>query len=173
MRRLMAIPVALVVALLMSASAGAQQTPYPVPYTFDVTTDPASLIGAYYNAITQRDYARAYGYWQPPRANQTLAQFAAGFADTVSAGAFVGVPYPISGAAGSAYASLPTLVVAQRTDGSQVYYAGCFTVRKSNVPVGNAVEPDPNWYLQSARLLPMASAQAALARLAQPCVPGG
>src|SRR3982751_3849910 len=140
--------------LLMTVTVwpAAAQTPIPVPMEFTQQTDPASLLGAYYNAITLADYPRAYSYWESAPGNQTEAQFAAGFADTASAQVLVQEPIFEDAGAGNVHASIPTLVIANRKNGTQAYYAGCFITHKTNVPVGNATEPDPNWYLQSATL---------------------
>jgi hypothetical protein len=143
--------------LLVSVVSAQQATPTPLlpattPAEFTIQTDPASLIGAYYNAITLGDYARAYGYWIQAPDNQTETQFAAGFADTLSASAIVRLPIFEDAGAGNVYALIPTLVTAERRDGSTVFFAGCFTAHKSNVPVGNAAEPDPDWYLQKGDL---------------------
>src|SRR6266545_161224 len=84
--------------LLFVSTVSAQQAPStPLlsttpPVEFTVQTDPVSLIGAYYNAITLGDYARAYGYWIQAPNNQTESQFQAGFADTLSASAIVRLP---------------------------------------------------------------------------------
>lgn len=167
MKRSLTILAMAALCLLLVSAAGAQQNPNSYPFT--ITTDPASLIGSYYNAITLRDYPRAYGYWETPPNNQTLAQFTAGFSDTLSAVALVTVPYLTDAGAGNIYASLPAVVIAQRTNGTQVYYAGCFVAHKTNVPVGNATEPNPNWYLRSAHLVQVTTAYAALASMATAC----
>jgi hypothetical protein len=137
---------------LFSVLPAAAQTPTPVPLEFAQQTDPASLIGSYYNAITLGDYQRAYSYWEAAPGNQTEAQFAAGFADTASAQVLVQEPIFEDAGAGNVHASIPTLVIANRRNGTQAYFAGCFITHKTNVPVGNATEPDPNWHLQSAKL---------------------
>ncbi len=124
----------------------------PVPMQFATQTDPASLIGSYYNAITLMDYPRAYSYWESAPGNRTEAQFAAGFSDTLSAQVLVQLPIFEDAGAGNVHASIPTLLIANRKNGTQAYYTGCFITHKTNVPVGNATEPDPNWYLQSATL---------------------
>ncbi|MBL8146227.1 MAG: hypothetical protein JNL34_07570 [Anaerolineae bacterium] len=167
MRRSLVILALIVSSLLLVGAVGAQQNPNAFPFT--TTTDPASLIGSYYSAITLHDYGRAYSYWETPPHNQTLAQFTAGFSDTASATALVAVPYLTDAGAGNVYASLPAVVVAQRTNGTQVYYAGCFAAHKSNVPVGNATEPDPNWTLRSANLVQVTTAYAAIARMTTAC----
>jgi len=128
------------------------QTATPVPISIADQSDPAALIGSYYNAITLHDYTRAYSYWESAPGNQTEAQFANGFADTASVQALVQLPIFEDAGAGNVYASAPTFLIANRTDGTQVYYAGCFTTHKTNVPVGDAPEPDPNWYLREGKL---------------------
>ncbi|MFN8378216.1 MAG: hypothetical protein U0452_06045 [Anaerolineae bacterium] len=167
MRRSLLLLAIVVMSLMLVGAVGAQQNPNAFPFT--VTTDPASLIGSYYNAISLRDYPRAYSYWETPPGNQSEAQFAAGFSDTASAIALVAVPYLTDAGAGNIYASLPTVVIAQRTNGTQVYYTGCFVVHKTNVPVGNATEPNPNWYLRSAHLVPVTTAYAAIASMETAC----
>lgn len=120
--------------------------------SFTNQTDPVSLISAYYNAISRAEYSRAYSYWEAAPQGQTPEQFAAGFADTLSARAIVWLPVLEGVGAGNAYADLPTLVIALHFDGTEHYYEGCFRAHKTNVPVGNATEPDPNWYLQTGEL---------------------
>jgi hypothetical protein len=137
---------------LLNVLPAAAQTPTPVPLAFMQQTDPASLLGSYYNAISLGDYPRAYSYWESAPGNQTEAQFAAGFADTLSAQVLVQEPIFEDAGAGNVHASIPTLVIANRKNGTQAYFAGCFITHKTNVPVGNATEPNPNWYLQSAKL---------------------
>jgi hypothetical protein len=126
-------------------------TPTP-PLPFDNRFDPVYVVASYYNAINLKDYVRAYNYWEREPNGRTLAQFTQGFSDTTSVETFVRLPYYSEGAAGSIYAALPTMVIAQRTNGRQQTYVGCFTARRSNVPAGNATQPDPNWWLYDAEL---------------------
>lgn len=119
---------------------------------FTLQTDPVALIGAYYNAIHTKDYTRAYYYWQTPPQGRTLAQFANGFVDTASAAVIVRLPVLQDAGAGNVYAQVPALVVATHTNGSVHYYVGCFTTHKTNVPVGDATTPDPNWTIQQGKL---------------------
>jgi hypothetical protein len=136
----------------------AAQTPTPTPrLEFTTQTDPASLIGAFYNAIALGDYARAYSYWESAPQNLTEAQFAAGFADTTDAHVLVRLPIATDAGAGNVFASIPVLVTAEHTDGTTHYYAGCFTAHKTNVPIGDALEPDPNWYIREGTLSEQAS----------------
>ena len=116
---------------------------------FTNQTDPIALVGAYYNAISRREYQRAYSYWEQAPLGQTEPQFEAGFADTLSGTAIIRLPIFVDAGAGNLHASIPTFVIAQHTNGTQTYYAGCLVAHKTNVPVGNATQPDPNWYLST------------------------
>lgn len=146
------------------APAAAQTAPTDI---YDSLIDPLGVIASYYNAISYGEYTRAYNYWESPPNGQSLAQFSAGFAQTDYAAAIVRLPYLQEGAAGSIYVNLATLVMARTTNNTQQFFAGCFTLRKSNVPVGDATEPDPNWHIYDADLQPIASAD--LSALDAPC----
>ena len=157
---------------LLSVLPVAAQTPTPVPMAFMQQTDPASLLGSYYNAITLGDYPRAYSYWESAPGNQTEAQFATGFADTLSAQVLVREPIFEDAGAGNVHASIPTLVIANRKNGTQAYFAGCFITHKTNVPVGNATEPDPNWHFYNAAIGELGTdVSAAIGTVAYGCAP--
>ncbi len=127
---------------------------FPVTYKFDNRLTPISLISSYYDAIAGADYVRAYNYWQGGAPGQTLQQFAQGFAGTSNVGAVVALSFEFQGAAGSSYASTP-LLLTSTSSGVPQLYVGCIVTRQSNVPVGNATVPDPNWYLYSANFQPV------------------
>lgn len=121
-----------------------------LPPYFEQRTEPVALLASYYNAINLKDYARAYAYWENVPRGATLEQFTQGFATTARVAAFVRLPVFVGAAAGNFYASIPTLLVAEQTDGTRQTYGACFITHKTNVPVGNATEPDPNWFLYQA-----------------------
>ncbi len=134
---------ALLIASISTVYAGANP--------LSTQTDPVLLIGAYYRAINAGDYATAYSYWQQPGA-QTEQQFAQGFADTTSASVLVRLPVFVDAGAGNFFADVPAWITATHVDGSTHYYAGCFTLHKTDVPIGNATEPDLNWYIRQGDL---------------------
>jgi hypothetical protein len=118
---------------------------------YDYRLDPALALQSFFNAISLRDFPRALGYWGGSvPGGKTYAAWVAGYNDTAYVNAFVRLPSFGGAAAGSTYVSLPTLALATQTDGTQQVFAGCYTLCKSNVPVGDAPTPDPNWYLYSA-----------------------
>lgn len=142
-------------ALLAMVPAVAAQTPTPLapqpPRPFQFRTDPVLAVASYYNAIAVGDYGRAYAYWENgPLNSTTLEGFAAGYTDTTHVAAFIALPVFEDAGAGNIYAQVPVLLAADHTDGSRHNYAGCITVHKTNVPVGDAVMPDPDWYLRGA-----------------------
>jgi len=148
-------------------------TPIPVPAVppqpFADQLDPVLLLASFYNAVNLRDYARAYGYWESPPNQASFNQFAQGYADTAVVVGIVRLPLREGVAAGSSYASLQTVLISIRNNGSQQVYAGCYVGRRSNVPAGDSPTPDPNWRLYDGR----AAAAANLvtpALLAQACV---
>ena len=76
--------------------------------------------------------------------------------------------FQVGAAAGSTYADAPLLITA--TDqGQPQLFVGCMVTRKSNVPVGNATEPDPNWYLYSADIQPVGTLDGGLLQLWTVC----
>jgi hypothetical protein len=112
-------------------------------------TTPVNLLTSYFRAIVDQEYDRAWSYWETPP-SPTFTEFVQGFAETGNVSLVLRLDVSAGGAAGSIYASLPALVTASQADGSIQYFAGCYVTRKSNVPVGNATEPDPNWRFYSA-----------------------
>ncbi len=140
---------AVVLSFLVITTTAAQSS---TPPAFEDRTDPVTALASFYNAINLYDYARAYGYWETAPRNASLAQFTQGYADTASVIAVVRLPVQIGVAAGSAYTALPTTLIANRYNGTPQTYTGCYVARRSNVPVGNEVTPDPNWSLYQARV---------------------
>lgn len=135
----------------LSGMTGAQVT-----YELMRQDHPVFTVASYYSAINRGDYALAYSYWSGGGApDQTLEQFARGFATTRHVQALVRLPLYTGVAAGSTYSRMPIILIATETDNTQQLFAGCFTTRKANVPAGNATEPDPNWYLYEASLRPV------------------
>lgn len=125
--------------------------PLQRPLPLDFRADPVLAVASYYNAIALGEYDRAYGYWEDgPLDGSTLAEFAAGYVSTIRVAAFMAAPVFADFGAGNGFAQVPVLVTAEHSDGSRHNYAGCITVHKSNVPVGDATKPDPNWYLRDA-----------------------
>jgi len=135
-----------------SACSFAESFPTPGGYTDRLS--PLDLITSFYDAVAAGDYVRAYSYWPGGAPNQTLTQFAQGFAGTSEVGAVVALSFSMGVAAGSTYASTPLLLTA-KSYGTPQLFVGCIVARQSNVPVGNATEPDPNWSLYSAQFQPV------------------
>lgn len=97
-------------------------------------SDPVAALTSYYNAIDDRNYEQAYRYWETPASNYD--RFVRGFADTSTTRLLIEPPARIEGAAGSLYAQIPTIVIAETRNGSERFFAGCYTMRRSNQPGG-------------------------------------
>ena len=93
--------------------------------------DPVTTLTSYFSAINARDYRRAFGFWDTPPSS--FEQFARGFADTDRVRLLVEPLARLEGAAGSAYAEIPTIVVATTRSGNDRVFAGCYVLRRSNV----------------------------------------
>jgi heat shock protein HslJ len=93
--------------------------------------DPVTTLASYFNAINARDYRRAYRFWDSPPSS--FEQFARGFADTERVRLLLEPSARVEGAAGSAYAEIPTIIVATTRSGNDRVFAGCYVLRRSNV----------------------------------------
>ncbi len=98
-------------------------------------SDPSAVIQAYADAINRREYARAYTYWDNLGgvSQQTFAQFEQGFATTSHVAFQVG-DVQSEGAAGSIYATVQVIIVAEQSDQTTQTYSGTYTLRRANVP---------------------------------------
>ncbi len=110
----------------------------------DDRNNPLITLGSYYSAINARDYRRAFSFWDT--APSSFEQFARGFADTDRVRVMVDPATGVEGAAGSVYASIPTVVIATARNGSERLFAGCYVMRRSNVQ-------DRGWQIYRADVL--------------------
>ncbi len=152
--------------LMVGIPSFAQSNP---PLEYDNALEPENVLVAYFNAINVKDYARAFSYWESEPNGATLDQFAAGYNDTEAVEAFFRLPVRVGAGAGNLYAEIPTIFIATHTDETIQYFAGCYVVHATNVPVGNNPLPDPNWYLQDASVVEAENMDAAAATLDDIC----
>jgi heat shock protein HslJ len=117
-------------------------------------SDPVSVISSYYAAINAKDYRKAYAYWEQPATS--FEQFSRGFSDTERVRVLVEPPGQIEGAAGSSYADMATIIVARRTGGTERVFTGCYTLRRSNLPVEDGGDVR-GWRIYKANLKPVDS----------------
>lgn len=92
---------------------------------------PVAALNAYYEAINSKNYDSAYRFWDRP--TQSLDQFTRGFSDTASVRLLVDPSPEVEGAAGSSYSDVSVLLITRRTNGGERIYAGCYTMRKTNL----------------------------------------
>jgi hypothetical protein len=127
----------------------------------DENSGPTEALKAYYQAISQKQYQQAYRYWQSPTVG--LEQFSRGFADTSKVRLLVEPVPQIEGAAGSLYAAVPTLVVAETKGGNERVFAGCYVLRKSNV------EAADRWHIYRASISAVSASTKIATLLEQGC----
>ncbi len=129
-----------------NASAGSSETPS------GNLDSPVATVNAYYEAINARNYELAFRFWERP--TQTLDQFTRGFDDTASVRLLVDPSPNVEGAAGSSYADVSVLLITRRKNGTERIYAGCYTMRKTNLrPEDGATRQ--GWRISRANLDPI------------------
>jgi len=118
----------------------------------DTSRGAEEVVRAYYAAINDRDYQRAYDAWgsDGPPGRPTVRAFGSGFAATDSVYVAIGQPGRIEGAAGSRYVSIPVRVRAFEHGIGLREYVGSYVVRRSVVSGSDAA--NRAWHLYSAKL---------------------
>lgn len=112
----------------------------------------ANVVRRYYSAINARDYDTAWTQWgDGGRPGQTLAAFAAGFAQTRSTRVTIGKLEPDGGGAGSIYQPVPVTVEATLDDGTRQRFSGTYVARRIN-DVDGASASQRRWHIDSAHL---------------------
>ena len=121
----------------------------------DDRSDPVATLSSYYNTINSRDFQRAYRFWESPPSS--YEQFERGFADTDRVRLLIEPSPRIEGAAGSSFAEISTIIIATTRGGNERVFAGCYTLRRSNVR-------DMGWQIYRANVSPV-PASAPVSRL--------
>jgi hypothetical protein len=116
--------------------------------------DPSRLLAAYYEAINNRDFALAYSDWRDPAGDtqQSYAQFYQGFADTRQVEVELGASQSGVGA-GNLYATIPIVINATQSDGSQQTFCGNYQLHRANIEPWNQL----GWRLERAEIAPHAA----------------
>jgi hypothetical protein len=138
--------------LLLAAVAAAEPPAYR-----DDRSDPAALVGSYYNAIARREYARAWSYFGDAKPVADYAAFTAGYADTAAVEVLTGAVVS-EGAAGSIFATVPVALAATGADGAVRVFAGCYVTRQIQPSIQEP--PFRPLFIERARLRPATGALA-------------
>lgn len=93
----------------------------------DDRSTPEKLVQSYYNAINQKQYARAFGYFSEGFAPNNYESWMQGYAGTEAISIQFGATQPDPGA-GQIYWALPVAISASMSDGTTKVYAGCYTI---------------------------------------------
>jgi hypothetical protein len=109
------------------------------------------VIRSYYNSVNRKEYARAYGYWEPGAAGLAPFDiFAAGYANTKSV-TLLTKPGTTDAGAGQLYYSVPAVITAANADGSTTIFSGCYKLHLAS-PNIQATPPFQPLAIQSARI---------------------
>ncbi|MCL4466838.1 MAG: hypothetical protein M1389_12580 [Chloroflexi bacterium] len=140
----------------------------------DDRSDPAALLTSYVNAVNQKQYLRAYSYWELGAAQAqlgSLEQFRQGYANTYAVQLGTGTIGGSSDANGSAYV-VPTILTATNNDGSIQVFAGCYALLLPD-PHAPTMPPYQGLSIRSAQVEPVASGVDASVQAAQSCAGPG
>lgn len=141
----------LVCAVLLSAGARSAMADEAAPY-LDDRSSAERLVESFYNAISRKEYARAWDYFGDAKPAKDFATFVKGFARTARVAALTG-PVAADGAAGSTYFEVPVAIAAVDADGGSAIYAGCYTARLTS-PQNQAEPPFRPLQLEKGKLAP-------------------
>jgi hypothetical protein len=153
-------------ATLLAQACDSWKYSRPGEPTYDDRGGPVRLLASHYDAINRREYQRAYGYWETPPAS--YKEFVQGYTDTTSVFLVVSPPTHLEGTAGSTFASVPALLIATHTDGSQHNFVGCYVVRATN-PGTTGTSTEEEWSLYRGTLAPTPGNTTDVTLLAQAC----
>jgi hypothetical protein len=114
------------------------------------TGDALDVLQAYYQAIDEQNYPRAYTYWgnNGTASQQSYTVFVQGFTSTDRVTLATGQAQT-NAAAGSVYTEAPVVVFAQQRDGSRQSFCGNYRLRRANVPPFDTF----GWRIESASTL--------------------
>lgn len=138
----------------------------PAVQRYEDQCSPVTVLASFYDAVNAKEYERAYRYWETPPGS--LEAFARGYANTASVQLIVQPPIHISGAAGSLYADIPTILVTQERDGSERMFIGCYVTRKSNLHPAD-IPKEEVWRIYRASMSPVSANVAIPKMLAKAC----
>jgi hypothetical protein len=136
---------------------------------------PANTLKSFYNAITRKEYERAYRYYQgaptpDPRLAPPYQQWVQGYADTAATTLAYNPNYREDHAAGNIYAAVRAAIQAQHTDGRPHLFSGCYVLYRLN----DGVSPnlyDVLWHIIGATVQEVPPSTPLDTILTQPCTP--
>ena len=107
----------------------------------DDRSDAAALVRSLYNAVSRKEYGRAWSYFGDQKPAKTLDKFAEGYADTERVDVATG-GVSEEGAAGSTFYQVAVAIQATSKNGDVSVFAGCYTARLASPQIqGEAFSP--------------------------------
>lgn len=137
---------AILLTTLFSSATHADELPY-----IDNRSNAAALIESFYNAVSRKEYGRAWSYFGDQKPVATFDAFVKGYESTKEVAVRTGA-ISQEGAAGSTYYQVPVGILAYEAEGDDKVFGGCYTVRLANPQVqGEAFAP---MHIEKAELKP-------------------
>ncbi|MER9331768.1 DUF1176 domain-containing protein [Mesorhizobium sp. M0488] len=111
------------------------------PYLDDRSSADA-VVRSLYNAISRREFARAWGYFGDTKPAKDFDSFVKGYEGTDKVEVETGAVSD-EGAAGSIFYNVPVAIRATDKNGGEKIFAGCYTLRQVNAQIQAAPPFDP------------------------------
>ena len=135
----------------------------------DDRSDAAALVRSLYNAVSRKEYSRAWDYFGDQKPAKTFDKFVEGYADTERVDVATG-GISEEGAAGSTYFQVAVAIQATNKNGDASVFAGCYTARLANPQIQGT--PFMPLHLEKGALKP-ASSDGPLSDAVPTSCPGG
>jgi hypothetical protein len=116
-----------------------------LPAAYTKTDTPDELLTSYYNAISRKEYDRAYSYWREgsDQRAKDAKEFSYGFLASQKITAQFGNA-TTNGAAGTIYAEVPAIIFETTADGKDKAFCGKYVLNRSN-DVPGATKEQLSW----------------------------
>jgi hypothetical protein len=134
---------ALGAAILLAALSSPVALAQPAPFYLDDRSTVQDVLRSYVNAVSLRQYSRAYSYAEPSLADQVFGpfdEFATGFAETDSVRVVAFGQVQGDAGAGQLFWSVPVTLHATLTDARQQWFFGCYQLHLAE-PAFQTVPP--------------------------------
>ncbi|MCW5882909.1 MAG: hypothetical protein KIS91_18395 [Anaerolineae bacterium] len=143
----------------------------PPSLYYDDRSNAEALMLSWVNALNQKQYLRAYSYWEPGAAGlPPFPQFEQGYQNTATTQISFGQMTEDAGA-GQFYTNVPVILTSQLTNGTFQTFVGCYTLHLANPGIQGV--PFQSLGIRSANVQQVAAGQDPSALLGAICAPAG
>jgi hypothetical protein len=122
------------IAAAAAAFLASAQSAFAQPDYVDDRSSAEAVVRSLYNAISRKEYSRAWSYFGETKPAKNFDAFVNGYSSTDSVDVKTG-GVSEEGAAGSIFFTVPVAIAAVDKNGDQKIFAGCYTLRQVNAQI--------------------------------------